>query len=102
MLRSRQHALPYKLHIVQHPEDRVYEARIQLTNQCLKNIQTDEFSLSRIRYSDERVFHVYGKVNKHNMRSWGTKNLIGEERKLGTQIGKVALERGGHVEHREH
>ena len=34
-------------------------------------------------FSDEATFHVYGKVNKHNIRIWGSENsceVVEEER----------------------
>lgn len=67
MVRNRLPKFPYKLHIAQHPEDRDYEARINITNLFLQNIEADKFFLSRIIYSDDCVLHMNGKVNKHKV-----------------------------------
>ena len=35
----------------------------------------DGHFLNRICFSDEATFHVFGKLNQHNARIWGTENL---------------------------
>lgn len=74
ILRNRLHMFPYKIQIVQQLEDRDYAARTWFVNWCRQNIQSDCSFLNRIIFSDECVFHVDGKVNKHNVRIWGTEN----------------------------
>jgi hypothetical protein len=34
----------------------------------------DETFLSKICFSDEATFHLPGKVNRHNIRVWGSEN----------------------------
>ena len=72
ILRRRIRMFPYKLRIVQQLEARDYVARRAFAAWCLENLESDENFMSRIIFSDECVFHVSGKVNKHNVRIWGT------------------------------
>ena len=41
----------------------------------LQRISEDEAFLERVCFSDEATFHVSGKLNKHNVRIWGSENL---------------------------
>lgn len=72
MPRNRRNMFPYKRHIFHHPEGRDYESCMQFSSWCLQSIQTNEFFLFRIGYCDEYVIHVGWKVNKYDMRVWGT------------------------------
>jgi hypothetical protein len=38
-----------------------------------QRLEEDRFS-QKLIFSDEVTFHVYGKVNRHNVRIWGTEN----------------------------
>ena len=38
----------------------------------LQRISEDEAFLRRVCFSDEATFHVSGKLNKHNVRIWGS------------------------------
>ena len=38
----------------------------------LQRISEDEAFLKRVCFSDEATFHVTGKLNKHNVRIWGS------------------------------
>src|SRR5207253_3199142 len=40
----------------------------------LSQIDEEPEYLNRILFSDESTFHVPGKVNRHNVRIWGTEN----------------------------
>lgn len=90
ILRNRLHMFPYKLQVVQQLEDRDYTARIEFAQWCLQNIQGDASFLNRVIYSDECVFHVDGKVNKHNVRIWGTENPH-ERREVARDSEKVTV-----------
>ena len=37
-------------------------------------MEDDEDYLKRVMSTDEACFHASGKVNRHNMRIWGSKN----------------------------
>lgn len=90
ILRNRLHMFPYKLQVVQQLEDGDYTARIEFAQWCLQNIQGDSSFLNRVIYSDECVFHVDGKVNKHNVRIWGTENPH-ERREVARDSEKVTV-----------
>ena len=40
----------------------------------LQRISEDEAFLKRVCFSDDATFHVSGKLNKHNVRIWGSEN----------------------------
>ena len=54
----------------------------------LQRISEDEEFLKQICISDEATFHVYGKLNKHNVRIWGSEHLH-EIRELERDSPKV-------------
>lgn len=95
MLRNRLYMFTYKLHIVQHPEDRDYEVRMQLASWYMKDIQYDEFFLSRKPYSDNWDVNMDGNVSKQNVRILGTKNLY-------ARLSKAVKEKAGYSEHLHH
>ena len=70
--RLRLHA--YKLQIVQalKPDDR--PRRAAFAEEILQRIDDDNGYLNSVCFSDEATFHVSGKVNKHNIRIWGSQN----------------------------
>lgn len=77
--------LSYKPHIVQDLEHYDYEALVQLANEYLLTIQTDECFLVHINYTDEFVFHVNENVNKHKVRNWGLEIIMSKEKNIGIQ-----------------
>ena len=42
--------------------------------EMLSRIEDDEDYLKKVMFTDEACFHVSGKVNRHNVRIWGSKN----------------------------
>lgn len=62
----------YKLQILQQitPDDKLKRKHFAIT--VLDRLFTDKNFLKKIVFSDEATFHVCGKVNKHNVRIWGT------------------------------
>ena len=70
--RLRLHA--YKLQIVQalKPDDR--PRRAAFAEEILQRIDDDNGHLNSVCFSDEATFHVSRKVNKHNIRIWGSQN----------------------------
>lgn len=74
VLVNRLYMFLYKLQVAQKLEDRSCKARAEFAQWCLRHIQKDASLLNKIIYSDECVFHVDGRLNKHNVRIWGTEN----------------------------
>ena len=68
--RLRLHA--YKLQIVQALKQDDYPRRTAFTEEVLQRIDDDNDYLNSVVFSDEATFHVSGKVNKHNIRIWGS------------------------------
>ena len=48
--------------------------RKEFAKNMLQRISEDEAFLKRVCFSDEATFHVSGKLNKHNVRIWGSEN----------------------------
>ena len=71
VLRKRMLMKPYRLHLLQllKPTDR--------NNFCIRmqDAMTEEGFLDRVVFSDESMFHISGKVHRHNVHIWGTENL---------------------------
>lgn len=83
ILRKQLSLFPYKLQIHQalHPGDR--ELRFAFGQEMEERIVGDTDFLQRICFSDESTFHTSGKVNRHNVRIWGSEppnNMIERER----------------------
>jgi len=73
ILRKRLRMIPYKLQLVQAlscDDKRVRYSFCMSMQQC--NEKDDFFN--RLIFDDESTFHLSGKVNKHNVRIWGTEN----------------------------
>lgn len=65
---------PYKLQVVQAITRDNRVARETFATTILDKVEQDDGFLERILFSDEATFHVSGKVNKHNVRIWGSEN----------------------------
>lgn len=64
----------YKLQIVQKITRQDWVRRSEFAVTMLGRLETDNNFLNKIFYSDEATFHVSGKVNRHNVRIWGSEN----------------------------
>ena len=64
----------YKLQIIQvlKPDD--YPRQAAFAKEILLRIDDDNDYLNSVVFSNEVTFHVYGKVNKHNIRILGSEN----------------------------
>lgn len=64
---------PYKLQLLQalKPTDKLKRLEFSI---FMQEAMQDENFASRLVFSDEATFHVNGKVNRHNVRIWGTNN----------------------------
>jgi hypothetical protein len=73
ILRKRLLMKPYKLQLVQalKPED--LAARYQFCREILARIENNDLPATFI-FSDEATFHTNGKMNRHDVRVWGTEN----------------------------
>ena len=70
--RLRLHA--YKLQIVQALKPDDYPRRAAFAEEILQCIDDDNDYLNSVFFSNKATFHVPGKVNKHNIRIWGSEN----------------------------
>ena len=80
------------VHKVQHKNLRLYTYKVQLLQalepndksrqkefavNMLERISEDETFLRRVCFSNEATFHVSGKLNKQNVRIWGSEKFHG-------------------------
>ncbi|GFO34250.1 hypothetical protein PoB_006075500 [Plakobranchus ocellatus] len=64
----------YKLQLVQNLYPRDKEARFKFYHIVQEPMEYDPDLLSKTIFSDEAFFPLSGKVNRHNVRIWGTQN----------------------------
>ena len=65
--------IPYKLHLLQHLKDIDKSACEDFCTQMQVMLEEDGFD-DHLVFSDKAIFHITGKVNKHNTRIWGTEH----------------------------
>ncbi|PNF17170.1 hypothetical protein B7P43_G09082 [Cryptotermes secundus] len=70
VLRRRLVYKPYHLQLVQALRANGKVKHVEFCDRMLKNME-DELFLPRVIFSDEATFHLSGKVNRHNVRTWG-------------------------------
>ena len=75
VLHKRLRLYAYKLQIVQALKPDDHPRRAAFVEEILQRIDDDNDYLNSVVFSDEATFHVSGKVNKHNIRIWGSENL---------------------------
>jgi hypothetical protein len=73
VLKRRLHTRPYRLQLVQVFRAGDKEMRVEFCDAMLHNTEGDSF-LPRLIFSDEVTFHLTGKVNSHNVLTWGIQN----------------------------
>jgi hypothetical protein len=68
------------------PNDR--PQRQQFAIEMLDRIDQNPNYLSYVMFSDEATFHTCGKVNRHNIRIWGSENphSVREHVRDGTKV----------------
>jgi hypothetical protein len=73
ILHKRLRLCAYKMQLVQalEPDDR--PRRAAFATEILQRIDDNDY-LTRVCFSDEPNFHTSGKVNRHNVRIWGSEN----------------------------
>ena len=89
----------YKVKMLQALQPNDMPRRKEFAVNMLQRISEDKAFLKRVCFSDEATFHVSGKLNKHNVRIWGseTKNFqchcqgcgvgVGLSSRLGVGVG---------------
>jgi hypothetical protein len=51
-----------------------HEKWLEFGGEMFDKMQNEDDKLNKIVFSDKTTFHLSGKVNRHNVRIWGTKN----------------------------
>ena len=74
MLRKDIKAFPYKLQTVHKLEEEDKNRRVEMCETLLYHYENDPSILDNIWFSDEAIFHLSGRENRHNTRIWGTEN----------------------------
>ena len=74
VLRKRLKMKPYKLQLLQHLKRTDKTKRATFCMDMQENIDNEDGFLEKVIFSDEATFHLSGKVNKQNVRIWGTEN----------------------------
>ena len=62
----------YKVQMLQALQPNDKPRRKEFVVNMLQQISENEAFLKRVCFSDEATFHVSGKLNKHNVRIWGS------------------------------
>lgn len=74
ILRNRLKLKAYRYSLVQCLQESDFALRAGFASLMLEKLSSDPNFLHRIVFSDEAAFHICGKVNRHNMRIWGSEN----------------------------
>ena len=64
----------YKVQMLQALQPNDMPRRKEIAVNMLQRNSEDEAFLKRVCFSDEATFHASGKLNKHNVRIWGSEN----------------------------
>ena len=64
----------YKLQLLQHLRKTDKTKRATFCMEMQEKIDNEDDFLEKVIFSDEATFHLSGKVNKQNVRIWGTEN----------------------------
>ena len=73
ILRKYLHVRGYRLQLLQALNPQDYNLRFHFRMDFQQRLEEDGFA-EKLVFSDEATFHVCGKVNRHNVRIWGTEN----------------------------
>jgi hypothetical protein len=71
VLRRHLQFKPYRVQLLQQLTPNDYGRRLEFCIQMHEAMEDDEFA-GKLIFSDEATFHLSGKVNRHNVRVWGT------------------------------
>jgi len=75
MLRKDIKAFPYKLQTVHKLKEEDNDCRVEICETLLNHYENNSSILDNIWFSDEAVFPLSGRVNRHYTRNWGTENF---------------------------
>ena len=98
MLQKDIKAFSYKLQTVHKLEEEDNDHRVEMCKTLLNHYENDPSILDSIWFSDETVFHLSGRVNRHNTRIWETENpkvIEEEERDLPKLVVWCAISAKG-------
>ena len=73
ILRKRLRVKPDRLQLLQALTHDDKTHRLQFCTEMQQHLEEDGFA-KKLIFSDEAAFHLHGKVNRHNVRLWGTEN----------------------------
>jgi hypothetical protein len=73
ILRKRLACKPYRLQLLQALTPKDHNLRHDFCWEFQERIQE---GADKLVFSDEECFHLSGKVNLHNVRIWGTEDLV--------------------------
>ena len=62
----------YKVQILRKLKPNDGPKRKAFALEMLSRMQDDEDCLKKVMLKDEACFHVWGKINRHNLRIWGS------------------------------
>ena len=74
VLHKRLRLYAYKVQMLQRLQPNDKPKRKEFADNMLQRISEGEEFLKRICFSDEATFHFSGKLNKHNVRIWGSEH----------------------------
>ena len=72
-MREHLHVTGYQLQLFQALNPQDHNLRLHFCVDFQQQLEEDGFA-EKLVFSDEATFHVCGKVNRHNVRIWGTEN----------------------------
>lgn len=75
ILRKRLRMKPYRIKLLQKLLPNDFAKRMEFCY-ALHNATEDDDFIGRLVFSDEATFHLNGKVNRHNVRIWGTEQPL--------------------------
>lgn len=74
MLQSAIKLYTYRRQVVQTLQVEDYDARVEMCESFPYHYQNDPQLLLNLEFSNGSVFHLSGRVNRHNCRIWGKSN----------------------------
>ena len=74
ILRRDLRFFPDKIHVVQKLEPQDYDSRMEMCETLFNHFQRNPSILEQMWFSDEALFHLSGRCNRHNTCIWGLAN----------------------------
>ena len=76
IFRHKLRFFPYKIQVVQKLESQDYDSWVEMCETLLDHFQRGPFILEQMWFSDEALFHLSGRCNRHSTRIWGLFNPV--------------------------